>query len=183
VQDAGSYTYLRLRTASGYEWAAVMQVKVSRGMRVTIAEPAEMRDFESKALGRTFEVIYFGTVVGTDTAVRMPDGSPIQVTKADGADARTVAEVYAQSTALKDKPVVIKAQVASVSAGVLGKNWVHLRDGSGSTADRTFDVIALSAAAPKVGQVVTARGIVRTDLDLGMGHAFKVVIEDTAFAP
>jgi hypothetical protein len=152
-------------------------------MHVTIIEPAEMRDFESKALNRTFPVIYFGTVVGTDSSVRMPDGTPIQVSKAPGADGRTVAELYAQGPALKDKPVVIHAQVASVSANLMGRNWVHLRDGTGSTTDRTFDLIALSDTLPEVGAVVTARGTVRTDKDLGMGHAFKVVLEDAAFAP
>ena len=56
----------------------------------------------------------------------------VKVAKAEGANARTVGQVYADRATLKGKEVVIRAKVVKVNAGIMGKNWVHLRDGSGS---------------------------------------------------
>jgi len=83
---------------------------------------------------------------------------------------------------LKDKPVLVRAQVVKVTSGVMGKNWVHLQDGSGKAADGTHDVIATTKDAVAVGDVVNAKGTVRTDVNIGSGYAYAVLIEDTAFS-
>jgi len=101
--------------------------------------------------------------------------------KATGATARTVAEVNGERLALKDKPVTIRAKVVKVTAGEMGKNWIHLRDGSGSAADGSDDILVTSKAEPKLGDVVVARGTVRTDVNLGSGYAYKVLVEEAAF--
>jgi hypothetical protein len=103
------------------------------------------------------------------------------VAKAEGANGRTVAEVYANRVALKDKPVVIRAKVVKVNAGVMGKNWVHLRDGSGSAADGSNDLLVTSKDEPKVGDLVVAKGTVKTDVNLGSGYAYKVLVEEASF--
>jgi hypothetical protein len=103
------------------------------------------------------------------------------VPKAEGANARTVAEVYTSRLALKDKPVTIRAKVVKITPEVMGKNWVHLRDGSGSAADGSNDLLVTSKDLPKVGDVVVAKGMVKTDVNLGSGYAYKVLIEDVSF--
>lgn len=104
-----------------------------------------------------------------------------KVTKAEGASGRTVAEVYASRATLKDKPVAVRARVVKVTPGVMGKNWIHLRDGSGSASDGSNDLLATSKDEPKVGDLVVAKGTVRTDVNLGSGYAYKVLVEDTSF--
>ena len=105
----------------------------------------------------------------------------VKVPKADGANARTVAQVNADRLALKDKPVVIRAKVVKFNGGIMGKNWIHLRDGSGSAADNSNDILVTSKDEAKVGDVVIAKGIVKTDVDLGSGYAYKVLVEDVSF--
>jgi hypothetical protein len=116
------------------------------------------------------------------TVPRASDVVVAKVAKAEGPAGRTVAEVFAQRAALQGKPVAIRATVVKVNAGVMGKNWVHLRDGSGSAADGSNDLIATSAEQePKVGEVVVAKGVVRADVDIGAGYAFKVLVENASF--
>ena len=79
---------------------------------------------------------------------------------------------------LKDKPVLVRGKVVKYNAGIMGKNWVHLRDGSGSAADNTNDVLVTTANQAKVGDVVTVKGIVHTNKDFGAGYAYKVLIEE-----
>jgi hypothetical protein len=57
-------------------------------------------------------------------------------------------------------------------------NWVHLRDGSGSAADQTNDLIITTVEEPKVGDIVTMNGVVRTNKDFGAGYSYKVIVEE-----
>lgn len=109
--------------------------------------------------------------------------SPIKVAKAPGADAYTVAEIHAKATQLKDKPIKLSGKVVKYSPGIMGKNWIHLQDGSGSAASGSNDILATSTSATKVGDVLTIAGTVRTDKDFGAGYVYKVLIEDATFKP
>ena len=197
VIDVEAYTYLRLKTSTGEKWAAVSRAPVKKGTQVTIFDPAEMRDFESKSLKRTFPTIYFGAVgvaagevpAGSSDPHRMhggqtapSTGKDAKVAKAEGANARTVAEIHAAGNAIKDKPVRVRAKVTKVAPNIMGKNWVHLRDGSGSAADDTNDILVTTQAETKVGEVVVATGVVRTDVNLGSGYVYKVLVENASIA-
>ena len=112
-----------------------------------------------------------------------PAAAPVKkVAKATGPNARTVAEVVGGKATLKDKPVLVRAQVVKVTTGVMGKNWVHLQDGSGKAADGTHDVLATTKDTVAVGDVLNAKGTVRTDVNIGSGYAYAVLIEDAAFS-
>ena len=106
------------------------------------------------------------------------DAGDVKVQKAIGADARTVAEIVSGGAQLKDKTVVVRAKVVKFTPGVMGKNWLHLRDGSGSAAENTHDVVVTTKDETKVGDIVVAKGIVRTNVDLGSGYSYKVLVED-----
>jgi hypothetical protein len=194
VKNVDSYTYLRLNTKDGEVWAAVMKAQIKKGSTVTIENGVVMNNFQSKALKRTFPAILFGNL--GNAAATAPSGHgmgtayplvPAQkldsindahVAKATGANARTVAEINAKSAELKDQPVLVHAKVVKFNGGIMGKNWIHLRDGSGSAADGTNDILVTSASETKVGDIVTVKGTVRVDKDFGSGYAYKVLIEE-----
>jgi hypothetical protein len=100
------------------------------------------------------------------------------VAKASGSNARTVAEIISNRAELKGKPVLLRGKVVKYNPGIMGKNWIHLRDGSGSATDDTNDILVTSASETKVGDVVTVKGTIRTDKDFGSGYAYKVLIEE-----
>lgn len=193
VKDVESYTYLRLKTKDGETWAAVGKAPVRKGAEVTIENVMVMTNFESKSLKKTFPTILFGTLggagggapgAGNDMAAahsglaRTTDTGDIHVAKATGANARTVAEIVTKGAELKDKPVLVRGKVVKYNPGIMGKNWIHLRDGSGSAADNTNDVLATTTNPAKTGDVVTVKGVVRTNKDFGSGYSYKVLIEE-----
>jgi len=98
--------------------------------------------------------------------------------KAAGADGRTVSEVWEQKGALKAKSVTIHAKVVKYSPGIMGKNWVHLRDGTGSAEKNDHDLTVTTQDETKVGDVVTVKGTVQVDKDFGAGYAYPVIVED-----
>ena len=193
VLHAGDFTYLRLETANGETWAATTRTPVEQGTAVRLDNTVVMTKFESKALKRTFDRIVFGELPGSGAAGSRhgPDaaahggmaGTPpvaaVKISKASGANARTIAEIITRKAALKDQPVLVRGQVVKYNPGILGTNWIHLRDGSGTAADKTDDVLVTSTAEAKVGEVVLVKGVVRTDKDFGAGYAYAVMIEAT----
>ncbi len=105
------------------------------------------------------------------------DVGDVKVPKASGADARTVSEVFAQRAALKEKGVTIRGKVVKFNEGIMGRNWLHIRDGSG-VAGKDNDLTVTTGDKVSVGDVVTAKGTVRVDKDFGAGYAYPVIVED-----
>lgn len=185
VRDVEAYTYLRLKTPQGETWAAVNKTSLTKGAKVTLDNVSVMENFESKTLKKTFPTILFGTLGGSGGAVNphtgasvAPDIGPVNVPKASGPNAYTVAEVVTQSARLKDKTVRIQGKVVKYNAGIMGKNWLHLRDGSGAQASNTHDILVTTTAKAKLGEVLTVSGVVHADKDFGAGYSYKVLVED-----
>lgn len=198
TMNSGGYTYLRLKTPAGETWAAVNRATVSKGAAVTLDKVMVMHDFESKSLKKTFPKILFANLAATtggaaagnaDMAAahaglaKTQDAGDIQVPKASGANAKTVAEIVKKAGELKDKPVLVRGKIVKYNAGIMGKNWIHLRDGSGSAADESNDILVTTTQPAKLGDVVTAQGSVRTNKDFGGGYTYKVMIEDAVLKP
>lgn len=189
AQEVESYTYLRLKTKDGETWAAVGRAPVKKGATVRIEDAMVVNNFESRSLKKTFPTIVFGSLAGSGAnphaGMARPADAPVapdaKVAKASGPDAKTVAEINTQAASLKDKTVLVRGKVVKYNAGIMGRNWIHLRDGSGSAASNSNDVLITSMSAVKVGDVVTARGIVRTDKDFGSGYVYKVIVEEASF--
>lgn len=188
--DAAGYTYLRLKTADGQEkWAAVTQTTVAVGDAVQIQNPAEMTNFASKTLNRTFPSIYFGTLAGEKAAAApQPTVQPAAtvaasdviegIEKAAGPDGRRVSEVFANKAALKDRTVVVRGKVVKFNAGIMNRNWIHVRDGSGAEKSGDHDLTVTTDGTATVGDVVTVKGTVRLDRDFGHGYRYPVIVEE-----
>ncbi len=196
--DASPYCYLRLKTDKGEIWAAIPETKVEKGAEVSIANPMLMANFESKTLNRTFPEVYFGTLAPaggapaapaapgptaatTPSAPGTPAAIPVavgKVDKASGADARTISETWAQKSGLKEKSVSIRGKVVKYNPGVMGKNWMHLQDGSGDASKGSHDITVTTLDTVAKGDVVTIKGTVRLDKDFGAGYVYPLIVED-----
>ncbi len=191
--NAAGFTYLRLKTKEGEAWAAIRATPIKTGAEVTLENVIRMKNFESKSLKKTFPVILLGDLAGAprgaqavanevaaahSDVAKTANAPDAKVTRATGINARTVAEVMSKSAELKDKPVMIRAKVVKYNGGIMGKNWVHLRDGSGAAVDQTNDLMVTTANEAKVGDVVLMQGTLRTDKNFGAGYAYKVMVED-----
>ncbi len=184
TMDVPGYTYLRLKTKDGETWAAVTAAQVKKDAEVTIINPSVMSNFESKTLNRTFPTILFGTLA-TSAAAKAPVASTTPtnigdttVTRASGAIAKTVVEIITHSAELKDKPVLVRGKVVKFNSAIMGKNWLHLRDGTGSEAEKTNDILVTTEDETNVGDIVVVKGTIHTDKDFGSGYTYKVIIEE-----
>lgn len=101
-----------------------------------------------------------------------------KIPKAQGANAYTVAEIYAKRGRLEKKQVVVRGRVTQVAERIMKKNWVHIVDGSGSKGKKTDQLVITTKQYVKEGDVVTATGTLYNNLDFGSGYRYQVLIQD-----
>jgi predicted small lipoprotein YifL len=101
------------------------------------------------------------------------------IRKAEGG--KTIAEVYADKDQLAGKTVVVRGKVVKTHPIVMGKNWLHLRDGTGT--EKTNDLtVTTSGALPSVGETVVVTGTVAVNKNFGLGYQYDVLVEDATVA-
>jgi hypothetical protein len=205
VLPAPPYTYLRLKAAQGEVWAAVPAADIKVGAQVTVMVQVKMDKFQSTSLQRTFDAVYMGTLAGAAPAAPMaagPMAAPVvaapamapasaaaahgapapplaeKVARATGPDAHTVAELYAGKAALKDRPVAVRGRIMKYMGGIMGRTWIHLGDGTGNPQARNFDLVVTTTDTAQVGEVVTVKGTLRVNRDIGSGYVYPILLED-----
>jgi len=198
TMNSGGYTYVQVDTGSEKIWAAAPEFQVKVGDPVAIPEGMPMTNYHSKTLNRDFELVYFvdGIMVGGQMAApgaapaagKMPEGHPpltVQSAEKNGVDVKnikkaeggqTVADVFAGKANLSGKDVKVRGKVVKFSPGIMGKNWIHLQDGTGK--EGTNDLTITTSEMVKVGDTVVVAGKVSTDKDFGYGYKYDVILED-----
>jgi hypothetical protein len=197
TMEAGPYTYVRVETTDGAEvWAAANRFEVAVGDKVVVPTDMPMEGFHSDTLNRDFDLIYFAGQIaheGEMAPPEMPPGHPpvSGAAAAHGAQAPqamvepapggvTIAEIWAGKSRLADSTVTVRGQVVKFNGGILGTNWIHLQDGSGSPSAGNHDITVTTPAIAEVGDVVTATGQLVLDQDFGAGYSYPVLIKDAA---
>lgn len=107
----------------------------------------------------------------------VPDVAPLP--RSAASNARSVAEIVGQRGALNEQRVSVRATVVKLTEGILGKTYLHLRDGSGSAADGDHDLTATTTEPFELGETVEVEGNVTIDQDIGLGYRYPVLLAET----
>ena len=205
TMNSGGYTYILLDKEGEKIWVAVPEMQVSVGEEVVLKSGTEMVNFTSRTLNRTFERVILSTGPVSEKGepveknVEMPQGDlpmemmkapasggmgagtpidDVKVEKATGQDAYTIAEIYEKKSGLCNNKVLVRGKVVKVLPKIMGKNWIHLQDGSGDEKKGNYDLVVTSQDMPSVGEVITVSGTVYTDKDFGAGYKYNVIVEE-----
>ena len=188
AMEAGGYSYFALEKEGKKTWVAVTKCAGKVGDVMTFKQGSEMKNFKSKALDRTFESIIFSDGVASpgvatqgssESSAKSAKAVVGKVEKASVANGYTVAELYEKSTMLNGKEVVVAGRVVKVSKQIMGKNWIHLQDGSGDAATGTNNLATTTQDLAVVGDLVIATGKLAKDKDFGGGYQYGIIIEET----
>ena len=88
----------------------------------------------------------------------------------------TIADLFKNKDTYSGKTVKIRGQVTKYTPAVMGKNWIHIQDGT--DANGKFDLTVTTEAEMKMGDMVTLEGKISLNKDLGYGYFFDVMMED-----
>lgn len=188
VVQTSSYTYLQVDEDGEEYWMAVTQQDFSKGDVIYHLNGLEMKDFESKDLGRTFDRILFVSDLSDEPIYEVqqmingqnqplkPKIKKMELSVETPEGGVSIGDLFANRDAYKDQEVLVSGQVIKVNTSIMGRNWVHLQDGTGD--ETHFDLTVTTQDTPKVGEVATYRGKVGLNRDFGMGYTYELIVED-----
>ena len=194
VIQGNTYTYMKVKENMDERWIATGKTEAEEGDVLYYGEALEMPNFHSKEIDRTFDKIYFVDMVsetpivqnqmgqmpmgqmgqGHSGAVESEQKSSISLDKSG--DEVTIADVYANPKEYEGKEFEIRGIVTKVNKEIMGKNWVHLQDGT--SKDGAFDLTITTQDLPKINDEVTFKGTVTLEKDFGAGYYYDVIMED-----
>ena len=94
---------------------------------------------------------------------------------------KTVAALNLNKATLAGQTISASGKVVKVNNGIMGRNFVHVQDGTGDASNN--NLIVTSKQTAKVGDMVTVSGVVAVNRDFGSGYSYPLLLEDASITP
>ena len=192
------YTYLRVNESGLENWIAFPLSDVKIGETDYYTNEMLMSNFESKELKRTFEKVYFvpgvtinptsqpavaSNVDAQSKAAPHQGNSKVTSGKIDtkvepAKNGLTIANLISKKESYAGKKVLVKGKVTKFSAEIMGRNWIHIQDGTEHNGN--FDLTITSQSTVNIGDIVTFEGIITLNKDFGAGYKYDMIMEDAS---
>lgn len=88
----------------------------------------------------------------------------------------TISKLLANKQSYSGKVIKIKGKVTKFNPAIMGKNWVHIQDGSDFQGG--FDLTITTDAQVSIGEIITFEGKIALDKDFGYGYSYNVLMEE-----
>ena len=190
VMQTSVYTYLLMNENGNKAWIAIPKRDVNTGETYYYKEGMEMPDFKSKELDRTFDKVY---LVENISASPGQMKSPMAIPKSAGKQAPTrgvvakithtddevsIAQIFADLASFNNKTVKVRGTVVKVNEQIMGKNWIHIQDGT--EHEGSFDLTITTSELVKKGSVTGFEGTIILNKDFGYGYVYDVIMENAS---
>lgn len=188
VIQGNNYTYFKAKENMAEKWMAVSKQDVETGKVYYYDEALPMNNFHSKEVDRTFEEIFFVNAISTTPFAqnhmehldghmgKVENRQSSSITLEKQAGEITVARVFANRGEFAEKEVEIRGIVVKVNEQVMGKNWIHIQDGTSDNGN--FDLTITSTDLPNLNDEITVKGKIILNKDFGYGYTYEVIMED-----
>lgn len=186
VLQTSGYTYLRALEDKKEVWLAVVKIQAKAGETFHYDDAAPMSNFTSKELKRTFPEIFFLAKIDPGPAPVKTETISYEVaaTKknkkakkyAPSVEVSCIANLVENKKNYADKLVIIKGEITKNSSGIMGRNWLHIKDGTSYLGKD--DLVVTTEQDFKIGDKVIFEGLFSLDKDFGSGYFFEVILED-----
>lgn len=94
------------------------------------------------------------------------------------ANGHSVEEIHAGRRQLAGQKLRVRGTVVKLNEGILGKTYLHLRDGSGNAERGDDDLTATTTEAFELGETVELEGELAIDQDVGAGYVYPALLTE-----
>lgn len=101
---------------------------------------------------------------------------PSTLLAGDNLPVKTVEQIHAQKEQLAGSHIHLSGKVVKVNNDIMGKNFLHIQDGTG--AEGTNDITVTSQQTAKVGDKLEIDALVTTNRDFGFGYSYPILLEE-----
>jgi len=184
VLNTDRYTYLNVTENGNKFWIAIPRKEIEIGGTYYYRGGLLKRNFPSKEFNRVFDTIYLvADVIPNSTNSGMPieeEGmtnqeihthEAINVEPTEGTV--KISSIFSDPSKYQGKQVKVTGKCVKVNPMIMGRNWVHIQDGSGDNLDLTVT----TADNIPLGAIVSLEGIIALDKDFGAGYRYDIIME------
>ena len=189
VLQSDSYTYLNVSEGFKEYWIATAKNDFQVNDELYYLEGLEMRNLDSKELERTFEKIVFVDLMskdpidkvkqahaGSNKVMMGKSAEKINIEKVE--NGISLSDLFSALDKYSSQEVIVRGKIVKYNAAILGKNWIHIQDGTDFNGN--FDLTITSESVVNVGDTVTFKGTINLNKDFGSGYTYDVIMEEAS---
>lgn len=185
VLNTDKYSYIRVKEGAEEHWIAIAKRDIKIGAPYVYTGGLLKQNFMSREFNRVFDKVYLvsdfreageanpagnaGVNIPTSTA---PLEAPHDLKPAQGAI--RIADLVANLAKYEGKVVKVTGKCVKLNPMIMGRNWVHLQDGSG----KNLDLTVTTAEIVSLGAIVTLEGTLALKKDFGAGYKYDYIMEN-----
>jgi GW (Gly-Tryp) dipeptide domain len=183
VLNTEKYTYLRVKENGAEAWIAITKRDIKVGSTCYYRGGLMKKNFESKEFKRVFETLY---LVGDFREENEGGASAVTGGIAPGAEALAppknvkpapgavkLSYLVANIAKYDGKTVKVTGKCVKINPMIMGRNWLHIQDGSGKDLDLTVTTTEMV----QLGSIVTLEGTIALNKDFGAGYRYDYIME------
>lgn len=192
--DASRYTYLNVTEDDKDFWIAIPQTKVEKGETYYYQGGVLTYNFESKEHNRIFETLYLvggiskvpgqqGGYAGGQGYIDMHGGgddTEIKVVPNEPEEGGvTLESLFSNMAEYSGKVVKVKGTCVKINRNIMGKNWIHLQDGTKDSQDNNYDLTITTLEDVPEGEMAIFEGTITLGKDFGSGYRYDIILEES----
>jgi fructose-specific component phosphotransferase system IIB-like protein len=189
VLQAERYTYLEVTEGARKYWVATAKTEAEKGKTYLYRGGLLKTNFRSQEFDRNFDTIYLVSHIidaaqhpgGNLTAASgeaIPGNQPTAAVAAVNVkDAVKLSDLFGNKQKYDGKIITVAGKSVKVNNGIMGKNWVHIQDGSQSKG-KNLDLTITTNLNIAPGSEVALQGKIVLNKDFGSGYRYDILMED-----
>lgn len=189
VLQAERYTYLDVREGERSYWIATAKTEAEKGKTYLYRGGLLKTNFKSQEFDRDFDTIYLvshiidaaehpGGNIAAPQSAGIPGGQgTAEVSAVNVKDAVKLSDLFANKQKYDGKIITVAGKSVKVNNGIMGKNWVHIQDGSQANG-KNIDLTITTGLQIPAGSQVALQGKIVLNKDFGSGYRYDILMED-----
>ncbi len=195
ILQAERYTYLKVDEGGKVYWIATAKMEAEKGRPYLYRGGLMKTNFESLEFKRTFDTIFLvGNVIdasahpgdnlsqGAEMAGSPGSAAIVASVSSEGSpgkakNAVNLSDLYKNKKKYDGQIITVSGECVKVNNGIMGRNWIHLQDGS-KEGGKPLDLTITSQIAVPVGAKIAMTGKITLNKDFGSGYRYDIIMED-----
>lgn len=195
ILQAERYTYLKVDEAGKQYWIATAKMEAKKGKPYLYRGGLMKTNFESLEFKRTFDTIFLvgnvidasahpggnlsqgGSTGGSPGSAAIAASVSSEGSPGNAKNAVKLSELFKNKKKYDGQIVTVSGECVKVNNGIMGRNWIHLRDGS-KEGGKPLDLTITSQIAVPVGAKIAMTGKITLNKDFGAGYRYDIIMED-----
>jgi starvation-inducible outer membrane lipoprotein len=186
VLQANSYTYVNVDEGDKSYWIAVTSQNIEVGKTYYHSGGLSQENFKSKDLDRVFENLLLVSEIsdkpvksnispGASKRKEPSSNTPTPEESAQFSKGVSLSDIFANPEKYSGKTITVHGRCIKVNNQIMGKNWVHLHDG---TTEASKDLTITTQDNVIVGSSIIMEGKIILNKDFGSGYKYDIIMEE-----